>query len=172
MGKKVIYKYAIPGASASFSFPSDAKVVHVGEQYSQVMLWIEHDPLSDTHMMRRNFRIVGTGHKEIEDTWLHIVTVQMKSGLVWHVYETDVVKEWSNGDAEMYVEQKTDAQKIDKAIKMLLDYMGIDGGHHKQYGIAEAIKILAGSQYAAVKQEWCDGEDGPATYEWDNGIPA
>jgi len=63
-----------------------------------------------------------------------------------------------------------DAQeKIDKAMDKLLDYVGCDGGHHKQHAIVEAIKILAGDKFEDVKREYCDGENGPDTYGWDDG---
>jgi hypothetical protein len=61
--------------------------------------------------------------------------------------------------------------KIDKAVELISNYGGIDGGHHKQWVIDQTLRILMGED---VYQKWlvtyCNGEDGPDTYAWDTGI--
>jgi len=46
---------------------------------------------------------------------------------------------------------------------------GFDGGHHKMWVIDQMIRILA-DDYEAWVTEYRDGEDGPETYDWDEGI--
>jgi hypothetical protein len=49
---------------------------------------------------------------------------------------------------------------------------GIDGSHHKDWVIDQMVRILAGSdeQYQKIVADACDGEDGPKTYSWEEGI--
>lgn len=32
------------------------------------------------------------------------------------------------------------------------------------------LRVLSGDRYDQTITEWCAGEDGPETYEWDTGI--
>lgn len=64
----------------------------------------------------------------------------------------------------------TDAEKIEKAIKIGLDWGGIDGGHHKMWTIDQMLRVLLGDKYEEEIKKWEDGEDGPETYSWDEGI--
>ena len=80
--------------------------------------------------------------------------------------------------------------RIEKALEYAFKYGGIDGGHHKMWVIDQMVRALTGCPdieqeaawgYYSVQgeseeyEEWvrrhCDGEDGPDTYEWDEGIP-
>lgn len=60
--------------------------------------------------------------------------------------------------------------RIEKALELIGDYGGIDGGHHKQWVLDQVVRILTDDAYddwvASVK----NGEDGPNTYTWDTGI--
>jgi len=58
----------------------------------------------------------------------------------------------------------------EKALRVLLDYGQTDGAHHKQWVIDQALRYLSGSYYNELIKAYCDGEDGPETYEWDEGI--
>ncbi len=60
---------------------------------------------------------------------------------------------------------------IDKAIDMLIRYGGVDGAHHKDYAIDQALRILCGPRYEEIIKESCNGEDGPNTYAHNIGIP-
>ena len=44
--------------------------------------------------------------------------------------------------------------------------------HHKQWLIDQVVRILTGSEkgYLDWVNNFCDGEDGPNTYNWDTGI--
>ena len=64
-----------------------------------------------------------------------------------------------------------ESYKIDSAVKLISDYGGIDGSHHKQWVLDQVLKTLMGPD---VYEKWLGkynfGEDGPNTYEWDTGI--
>lgn len=60
--------------------------------------------------------------------------------------------------------------RIDRALDLLIRYGQTDGEHHKAWVIDQAVRILTGRSYARVIRECCAGEDGPATYSWDEGI--
>jgi hypothetical protein len=59
------------------------------------------------------------------------------------------------------------AQK--KALDLIGEYGGIDGGHHKQWLIDQLVRVLAGD-YTEWVRDYKDGEEGPDTYGWDEGI--
>ncbi len=61
-------------------------------------------------------------------------------------------------------------RKIKEALKLALNYGGIDGAHHKSWTIDQMVRILAGDNYDRVIEEHCNGKDGPDTYDWDEGI--
>jgi hypothetical protein len=57
-----------------------------------------------------------------------------------------------------------------KALGLIEQLGGIDGGHHKAWVIDQVVRILTGKNYAAWVAEYKRGEDGPETYDWDEGI--
>ncbi|MEE9569494.1 MAG: hypothetical protein V3W37_08920 [Candidatus Binatia bacterium] len=61
-------------------------------------------------------------------------------------------------------------RKIKEAIKLALNYGDIDSAHHKSWTIDQMVRILAGDNYDRVIEEHRDGEHGPDTYYWDEGI--
>ncbi len=61
-------------------------------------------------------------------------------------------------------------QAIKGALEVIERYGGIDGGHHKQWVIDQVARHLLGDQYTQWVVDMKDGEDGPNTYEWDEGI--
>jgi len=85
-----IYKYNIPLPTLvrEWRLPlyNNSIVRHVGEQNGQVYIWVEIDEDFMFDIKERTFFIVGTGHY-IDNNSDFIGTVQMKNGLVWHVYE-------------------------------------------------------------------------------------
>lgn len=60
--------------------------------------------------------------------------------------------------------------EVEKALEIATRYGGIDGGHHKTWVIDQMVRALTGDAYAGWLKNYCDGEDGPETYEWDEGI--
>jgi len=41
---------------------------------------------------------------------------------------------------------KTDKKKIQEALDLILEYGGIDGGHHKQWVLDQVVRTLTGSE--------------------------
>lgn len=64
----------------------------------------------------------------------------------------------------------TDKEKIATALEFAHLYGGIDGGHHKMWVIDQMVRALTGVLYEQWVIEQCSGEDGPNTYDWDEGI--
>lgn len=56
------------------------------------------------------------------------------------------------------------------ALEIISRYGGIDGAHHKQWVLDQVARALTGNGYATWVKGQTDGEDGPDTYEWDEGI--
>ncbi len=63
----------------------------------------------------------------------------------------------------------SDKKKIEAAIQLILELGCFDGAHHKQWVLDQLLRILA-DDYDSLMVEYKDGEDGPDTYEWDEGI--
>jgi hypothetical protein len=57
-----------------------------------------------------------------------------------------------------------------KALNIAVRYGGIDGDHHKAWVIDQMVRALAGKGYEKLVRDAKAGEDGPDTYEWDEGI--
>lgn len=57
-----------------------------------------------------------------------------------------------------------------EAIKIALEFGSIDGGHHKMWTIDQIVRTLSADNYDALIENFCEGADGPETYEWDTGI--
>lgn len=88
----------------------------------------------------------------------------------------------------------TPEDRIKGAIEVAVRYGGIDGEHHKAWVIDQMVRHLTGcptltktlndcrgnpfeckylgesEEYKELVRNACDGEDGPDTYEWDDGI--
>lgn len=60
--------------------------------------------------------------------------------------------------------------KIDAALEVASDCGGIDGDHHKMWVIDQMVRHLTGIDYDEWVTRQKAGEDGPETYEWDEGI--
>jgi hypothetical protein len=56
------------------------------------------------------------------------------------------------------------------ALRLAFEYGSIDGSHHKQWIIDQMVRALKGPGYEAWVEHFEDGEDGPGTYSWDEGI--
>lgn len=60
-------------------------------------------------------------------------------------------------------------EKVDRALGVIEEYGGIDGAHHKQWVIDQVVRVLV-DDYPKWVADMCEGEDGPDTYDWDEGI--
>ena len=63
-----------------------------------------------------------------------------------------------------------DAKRIYAAVELAVQYGGIDGDHHKAWVLDQMVRVLTGDDYARVVADAKDGEDGPDTYAWNEGI--
>lgn len=61
--------------------------------------------------------------------------------------------------------------RISAALEVARRFGSIDGEHHKTWVIDQMVRALAGDDYAEWVREQKDGEDGPDSYEWNEGIP-
>lgn len=64
----------------------------------------------------------------------------------------------------------TPEERIAEALRLADRHGGTDGAHHKQWVIDQMVRALAGEGYARWVRDHCAGEDGPDTYDWDEGI--
>ena len=60
--------------------------------------------------------------------------------------------------------------KEQAVVDLISEWGGIDGGHHKQWLLDQIMRKVLEDMYPKWVAEWEDGEDGPETYEWDEGI--
>ncbi len=61
-------------------------------------------------------------------------------------------------------------EKIEKALEVAFQYAQTDGGMHKAWVIDQMVRELIGDKYDEWIKEYCKGEDGDNTYDWDIGI--
>ena len=61
-------------------------------------------------------------------------------------------------------------RKIIKAVKLAAAYGQIDGGHHKAWVIDQMLRVLLGRDYKGFVVAMRNGEDGPDSYSYDEGI--
>ena len=64
----------------------------------------------------------------------------------------------------------SDLDRINVALEAAWSYGQIDGDHHKAWVIDQMVRALTGDAYAEEVADYCTGEDGPETYEWNEGI--
>lgn len=82
-----IHKYVLEIAENQVvEMPSRAKIIKAGEQNGNLCIWAIID--TDRRPANKHIGIVGTGNPADADLVdaIHIDTVQMSSGLVWHVF--------------------------------------------------------------------------------------
>lgn len=53
---------------------------------------------------------------------------------------------------------------------LIFKYGRVDGEHHKQWLLNKIDKTIAEEKYNEWVSDYNSGEDGPNTYEWDEGI--
>lgn len=61
-------------------------------------------------------------------------------------------------------------KRIAMAIDLAVQYGQYDGDHHKAWVIDQMVRALAGNRYKQIVNEAKAGEDGPETYDWNEGI--
>jgi len=89
-----VWKFTLTGPDTTIPMPVGAKVLSVGEQDGQIVLWAEVSAVVGDWPQRR-FRAFNTGANLPEGTLkgdvpspVYLGTVQIRdAGIVWHVYE-------------------------------------------------------------------------------------
>lgn len=82
---KTIWKYQLTTAG-QIEMVKGAKVLSVGHQNDEIMIWAEADD-NTTETEIRHFNVVGTGWGTDDHPGKFIDTVILDNGLVWHIYE-------------------------------------------------------------------------------------
>lgn len=84
---RTVWKHGItPAAHQSFPAGEGARIVHVGSQHGQPMLWIEHDD-ETVQDGRVRVRVVGTGDRVPDDGEHRGTFLVDEDRFVFHVYE-------------------------------------------------------------------------------------
>ena len=60
--------------------------------------------------------------------------------------------------------------RIEAALETARWGAGFDGAHHKDWVIDQMVRALTGDGYTDWVKAWEAGENGPKTYEWQEGI--
>ena len=60
--------------------------------------------------------------------------------------------------------------RISSALDIAMLYAGFDGDPHKVWVIDQMVRTLTGNGYADWVKAYNAGDDGPNTYEWEEGI--
>ncbi len=64
----------------------------------------------------------------------------------------------------------TESERVTEALNVIARFGGIDGAHHKTWVIDQVARCLLGDRYKEWVTDMMAGEDGPATYGYDEGI--
>lgn len=64
----------------------------------------------------------------------------------------------------------TKSERIEKALEFAFRFGGIEGDHHRAWVIDQMVRALTEKEYDEWVRDYQDGEDGPGTYLWDEGI--
>ena len=75
-------------------------------------------------------------------------------------------KKMSDSDAQLAEEYRS---RIRRALKMA-PYGMEDGAMHKEWVIDQMVRALTGDGYDDWVAKTRDGEDGPHTYDWSEGV--
>ena len=69
------------------------------------------------------------------------------------------------------VDKKWKGDKIQKALDVAFKYGSTDGSHHKMWVIDQMVRALTGDKYEDWVRKVKEGDEGPETYGWEEGIP-
>ena len=61
-------------------------------------------------------------------------------------------------------------ERVEEALEIAIQYGGIDGDQHKAWVIDQMVRALTADRYNEFVERAKEGEDGPNTYHWDEGI--
>jgi hypothetical protein len=60
---------------------------------------------------------------------------------------------------------------VELAIAIILRHGQLGLPSHKSWVIDQVLRLLAADRYDELRSQACDGDEGPDTYDWDEGIP-
>lgn len=60
--------------------------------------------------------------------------------------------------------------RISEALNLLTDFKETDGVHHKDWVLDQIARILTKEEYEDFIKHAKNGDDGPETYGWEEGI--
>lgn len=63
-----------------------------------------------------------------------------------------------------------DEKRILGALEIAFECGQDDGAHHKMWVIDQMVRHLTGDHYTEVIRQYREGEDGPETFNWAEGI--
>lgn len=81
-------------------------------------------------------------------------------------HKIESIAELREAGMNVYIEDFLKSACIKEATRMILQYGGIDGGHHKMWVLDQVLRILNLENYEAVLKE-SDPDD---EFGWDTGI--
>lgn len=64
----------------------------------------------------------------------------------------------------------TQDDRVLVALRYAVTYGQVDGEHHKSWVIDQMVRTLLGAAYEEFVDRWSEGEDGPETYHWEEGV--
>ena len=85
MNMRTIHKHEIRHTHTTVTMPTGARIVHVANQRETACIWFDCDDSNE--LIRRDFRVFGTGH-EVPEGLSYVGSVLVAEGtVVWHVFE-------------------------------------------------------------------------------------
>ncbi len=60
--------------------------------------------------------------------------------------------------------------RIAAAMNIIAEFGGVDGAHHKAWVIDRVARVLMDNQYKSWVADLRSGENGPESYDYDEGI--
>ena len=83
---RTVHKYEVDVTDGpqTYEVHSGYHIIHFGEQNGKLCMWVDHR--TECEKVSAILTVVGTGHDISDFPHIHLGTVQMSSGLVWHIY--------------------------------------------------------------------------------------
>lgn len=93
------------------------------------------------------------------------MTEQAISTLVKRAFEDRTVPNDGDLPADASLEDR-----FATTLRIVLLYTGLEGAHHKDWVLDQAMRALTGPSYEEFVRRVCEGARGPDTYAWNTGI--
>lgn len=84
---KTIWKFALSPHTIEIDMPNGSQVLCANEQNGSIYIWAIVDP--NATLVKRKFRVIGTGWEFENGLLIYISTVELANGnLIFHVFES------------------------------------------------------------------------------------